>query len=260
VPEHEHPGPVGGLHAAGDNAAGTGQRGLLVHHLPAQPQLGGPGRVAQHAELARGVAHVRQHVERHAEQLAQAGVETGPPERVELGARGGRGVGGEARAEPVAEERVDRAHAQGAGVSRPLDALLALEQPGELGGGEVGVEGQPAQLADLVLVLREPVEHLLRALVLPHDDGAERSAGLGVPREHRLALVVEPAGHHVAGRLLEQLGHRFDHRGEHLLAILLDPTRSRMPVRLVAAGFGDRVQALVEQRRLDPGRPLVDPQ
>ena len=53
VAEHEHAGPVGGLDAAGHHAAGAGQRGLLVHDLAAQRQLGRPGLMEQRSELAQ---------------------------------------------------------------------------------------------------------------------------------------------------------------------------------------------------------------
>ena len=46
VREDEHPGPVGGLHTAGNDGARSGERRLLVDGLAAQPQLGGPARVS----------------------------------------------------------------------------------------------------------------------------------------------------------------------------------------------------------------------
>ena len=129
----------------------------------------------------------------HAEDLEQRRVPLGS---AELGPRRGRRIGGEPGAEPVAEERVDGAQPQGPGVARPADRLVVLEQPGELAGREVGVERHAAALAHLVgaSIGLEPVQHLLRALVLPGDDRGQRRAALGVPGEHRLALVVEAAG------------------------------------------------------------------
>ena len=79
------------------------------------------------------------------------------------------------------------------------DLVRVLEQPGELGGREVGVEGKAARRLHLLLAIGEPIEHLLRALVLPDDDRAQRLARFRVPGEHRLALVVEPGGDHLAG-------------------------------------------------------------
>ena len=108
-------------------------------------------------------------------------------------------------------------------------------------------------------MLAQPVEHLLRALVLPDDDRRQRRAGLGVPGEHRLALVVEPARDDLArGASSSSSADRLDDRGEHLLAVLLDPAGLRMAVDLVAARLAHGPQPLVEQRRLDAGRALVD--
>ena len=244
----------------GHDAARAGQRGLLIHHLAAQPQLDRPRVVAQRAELAGGVAHLGQDVGWHAEQLTQVLVEAGRAEPVELRARGGGVVGGEAGPEPVAQERVDGAHPQRAGVARALHRLVVLEQPGELGGGEVGVERQPAERLDLLLRVAHPVEHLLRALVLPDHDRRQRLAGLGVPREHRLALVVEPAGDHLLVGPLEQLANGLDDRLEHLIAVLFNPPSLWVGCGLVAARLAHGLQPLVEQGRLDAGRSLVDAQ
>ena len=153
VREHEHPGPVGGLHTAWNDGARSGERRLLVDGLAAQPQLGGPARVSQRAELAGGLANLRQDLERHAECRAQRGIEgAGRVDALQLGPRRGGRVGGEPGSEAVAEERVDRAHPQGAGVARGRHLVGVLEQPGELGGGEVRVVGKPARLLDLLLV------------------------------------------------------------------------------------------------------------
>ena len=261
VREHEHPGPVGGLDPAGNDGAGSGERRLLVDGLPAQAQLGRPARVASVPSSPAVSRSSRQHLGRDAERRAQRGVEgAGRVDALQLGpGRGGR-VGGEPGAQAIAEERVDRAHPQGAGVARGRHLVGVLQQPGELGGGEVGIVGKAARLLDRLLVARQPVEHLLRPLVLPDDDRAQRLAALGIPGEHRLALVVEPAGHHLARGIGEQLGDRLDHRGQHLLAVLLDPAGLRMAVDLVAPRLAHRPQLAVEQHRLDPGGALVDPE
>ena len=89
------------------------------------------------------------------------------------------------------------------------------------------------------------------ALVLPDDDGRERLAGLGVPREHRLALVVEPAAGDLAGRVGEQLGDRVDDRVEDLVAVLLDPAGMRVARLLAPAGLAERAQLVVVEDGLD---------
>ncbi len=116
-------------------------------------------------------------IARHPEDLEQRGV---PLRRAELRARRGRGVGREAGAQAVAEERVDGAHPSGAGLDRVGDVVVVLKQPGELAGREVWVEGHPASLPDLVgpTLGFEPVEDLLGALVLPGDDRGQRARPL----------------------------------------------------------------------------------
>jgi hypothetical protein len=260
VREDEHAGAVGRLDPSRHDAPCARERGLLVDDLGCERQLDWPGVVTQDPKLADRVAHRRQHVRRHPESLAQPRVERGRAEGVELRARSGRGVGREAGAEPVAQERVDGAHPEGSGVARPHHALVVPEQPCQLARREVGIERQAAAAADLLLAGGEPSEDLLRALVLPDDDRRERDPTLGVPREDRLALVVEPTRDHFARRVVEQLGHGVDHRAEHLLAVLLDPSGPGMAGRLVAPGLAHGPKALVEQRRLDRRRALVDPQ
>ena len=72
--------------------------------------------------------------------------------------------------------------------------------------------------------------------------------------------MVEPARDDLPGWVLEQLGDGLHHDGEDLLAVLLDPALLGVPNHLVAPRFSYRLQALVEQGRLDSGRPFVDTQ
>jgi hypothetical protein len=170
-------------------------------------------------------------------------------------------VGGEARAKPVAEEGIDRAEPGGPRLHSAGDPFVVLEKPGELPGGEVRVEGHPASLPDLrVTPLRlQPVQDLLRTLVLPGDDRGQRPAALGVPREDRLALVVEPAGCNL-GSVVQKLGDCADHRVDDHLRVLLHPAGLGMAEGLLAAHLFYRPKIGIEDHRLDGGRPLVDPQ
>ena len=158
--EHEYAGAVGGLGQAGLDAARTGQGRLLIRAARPQRQLDRPGFVAQRSQVAGGVHDRRQDLRRNAVDLEQGRVELG---RAELGARCGSRVGGEAGAETVADERVDRPHPQRPGLERLRHRVVVLEQPGQLAGGEVGVERHPAALDDLlgIAALLQPVEHLL---------------------------------------------------------------------------------------------------
>ena len=94
---------------------------------------------------------------------------------------------------------------------------------------------------DLLLLARHAFENLLRALVLPHDDGAQRRAGLRVPGQDGLALMVQAARDDLPGRVLEHVGDRLDHDPEHLLAVLLHPPLLGVAVDLVPPCLGDRL-------------------
>ena len=223
--EHEHAGAVGGLHPAGHDAARAGQRGLLVDGLAGERELDRPARGG--ASPARRPCRAPRAAPRAARRRARTarGRSRACRARAAACARRWRhrwrsrrpgGRTGTSRRCPCAACPASRAR---------CDRVVVLEQPGELRGREVGVEGQAAAALDLLLAVADAVENLLRALVLPHDDRAERRAGLRVPGEHRLALVVEAAGDDLPGRVVEQLGDRLHDRGQHLLAVLLDPAR-----------------------------------
>ena len=58
----------------------------------------------------------------------------------------------------------------------------------------------------------------------------------------------------------QQLAHCGDHGGQHLLRVLLDPSRLRMRQGLLATRLRDRPEVGVVHDRLDGGCPLVDSQ
>ena len=132
---------------------------------------------------------------------------TGPspsPRARELHARRRRRIGREARAEPVAQERVERAEPQPARARarpspRSSSSSIHVSFPAE----KYGSIGSPLRARDLLVESGrgQPLEHLHRALVLPHDVRRQRLAGLRVPRDHRLALMVESARDHLARTL-----------------------------------------------------------
>src|SRR5262249_39722057 len=102
--------------------------------------------------------------------------------------------------------------------------------------------------------------HLLRALVLPGHDRRQGAAGVGLPREYGLALVVEPARGDRAAGTGENLAHCADHRVEHLGRVLLDPARLGISEAVLATRLRERARSRVVQTRLYRGGPLVDPE
>ena len=106
----------------------------------------------------------------------------------------------------------------------------------------------------------EPVEHLLGALVLPGHDRGQWPAGIRVPGQHRLALMVEPAGRRRPIGFGKKLADGIDDRRQHLGGVLLDPARARVREPLLAACLGQRPELGVVQHGFDRGGSLVDPE
>ena len=86
---------------------------------PRSGELDRPALVGEGSGALRRCPGPRAGPRAGSEDLAEALVEAGGAELVKLCARGGRGVGGEPRAEAVAEEGVDGAHPQGSGRREP---------------------------------------------------------------------------------------------------------------------------------------------
>ena len=126
-----------------------------------------------------------------------------PLGRAELGARRGRRVGGEPGAEPIAEERVDRPEPRPSRPRppwRPRRRSRAARRASRRRSTGRAASRWPSGSRSALPVRLEPVQDLLRSLVLPGDDRGQRLAGLGVPGQHGLALVVEAAGRDVRAR------------------------------------------------------------
>ena len=176
---------------------------------PSTPETGTPSRtadggaeVAQRggAEATRRRTHLGEGVRGHAEERAELG---GPGERGRIeqeGAAGVGGVGGVGAASGAAGQvpqhpGVDRAEGEVRIVGREGEVAVA-EQPGRLGGAEVGVEdeagggaheGEMARLGELGAEGR-------RAPVLPDDGAVQRTSGRAVEGHQRLALVGDADG------------------------------------------------------------------
>ena len=257
VSQDEHAGAVGRLHQPRADTARARKRGLLIDAPGPQRQLGSPRGMVERSEVPRRVADRREHRARNAEDLEQLRIPVGGSE---LGAGGGRRIGRKIVAEPVAQERVHGPDPQRSFAEDARDRLVALEQPGDLPRREVGVERHPAAVHHLVSAAGglDALEDLQRALVLPGDDRGQWTAGVGVPRQHGLALVIEAACVDGPRSLCDHLPDRLDDRGEHRLRVLFDPARPGVRKRLLASGLGHGVEVVVVQRGLHRRCALVD--
>jgi hypothetical protein len=216
--------------------------------------------VSKRAEVPDAVADLRHGGAWHAERVQQERIPVRLTGNRQLSTRCRGGIRGEAGAERVTEPGVDGAESEGPGIARVRDRLFVLDQPGQLAGGEVRIERHAAALPHLLgaAVGLEPVERLLRALVLPGHDRRERVAGFGVPGENRLALVIEPARHDLAVGVQKQLRHRVHDRDEHVLRVLLDPARPWVLERLLPACLGQGPEVLVVKHGFHRRGTLVD--
>ena len=121
---------------------------------PATPRIG-IGRTQDRglgdAEVGVAVAHLRQQGARNIEEPQQIVVEGALGDVVEQRARGVGGVGGVhlAAGQPPQQEACRWCRRPGRRLARGARALHVVEQPGDLGGREVGIEQQPGLGRDL---------------------------------------------------------------------------------------------------------------
>ncbi len=191
-----------------------------------------------------------QHGRRHPQQLAHGGIPSAPGEVHEQGTRGvghlghvGRG-GRTATREPVYQERVDGPEGELALVRSSTRAIHVIEQPLELGPGEVRVEDQPGRLAHARLVASafEFRAAIGGAPVLPHDGPVDGAAGRTLPHHGGLALVGDSDRADLVapdGCARDGLTNGIDHALPDLVGLVLDPARFRENVERTR-GWPDR--------------------
>ena len=99
------------------------------------------------------------------------------------------------------EPGVDRAEDRPAALRALAQTRHVLEQPLDLGGGEVGVEHQPGPLAHEILDARRAQLLAARggAAVLPDDGVVQRLAARGIPNTDRLTLIGDADGREPTG-------------------------------------------------------------
>ena len=215
------------------------------------------------AVVGGGVAHLRQQGAGDAEERQQPVV---PDLAVDVEEQAARGVGGIGRmdapaGQPPEEEAVDGA--DGKLARRGAFARLGdvLQQPGDLGGGEIGIEeeaGQPLDQGALALGL-QPAAELGAAPVLPDDGVIDRLAGRPIPHDGGLALIGDADGRHIRGGGQHLAADR-EGRLPDLLRIMLDPAVGREDLRQLALRHGADMALAVEDDGARAGGALIDRQ
>ena len=119
-----------------------------------------------------------------------------------------------------------------------------VENPGDLGRGEVGVEDEAGSVGDVVgdAGLLELCAFGGGSAVLPDDGGVDGLAGGAVPHDYSFALVGDADGGEIAGaraRLGEDFDGATELRGEDLVSVVLDPAGLGIELLEFVLGNGD---------------------
>ena len=246
VLEEKAAGAVGVLGLACIPAELAEERGLLVAgdagNLSATEAEGG----GDFADLLAGPDDFREDAGGDVENAEEFGVPFALDNVVEQGAGGVGYVGDVAMAagEVPDEPGVDGAEGQLALVCAGATAGDVVENPGDLGRGEVGVEDEAGSVGDVVgdAGLLELCAFGGGSAVLPDDGGVDGVAGCAVPDDDRFALVGDADCGQIA-RACVGLGEDFDGAtelgGENLIGVVLDPTGLGIELLEFVLGNGD---------------------
>ncbi len=136
----EGAGAEGDLRLAGLAAAMAEEGGLLVYEAGAQ------GQFSDAAEIPGGGTDLRQDLQGNAEEAAELGIPLAGAEIHQAGPRGGGDVGGIDPRQAVEEEAVAGAEPQAATGHETLGLGKLVQDPFQLAGGKIGIEGKPGAL------------------------------------------------------------------------------------------------------------------
>ncbi len=197
-----------GHHRADRNAVGQGRQPFRRRKRPCRrddARHGGEG-----------------HVENRQQLLVPA-----PADNVEkLRAGGVTGFDHRLAAEARQDERVDCPDAGLRRLGAGLPRWEAVEEPARLGGGEHGIERQPALSSNDAAVpgRAQGGADVLRPLVLPRQNGRQRFAAPTVPDDAGFALRAQADRDDAfRSRRIERVGHGAAHARPNLVRVLLDP-------------------------------------
>ena len=263
VHQQETAGAVGVFGLPRGEAALAEQGGLLVPGHPGDGDLR-PQQIGGPIDLA-GVPHLGQHFRGDAQFGTDVLVPAQPPDIKEHGAAGVGHVGDVDRpaGELPHQPGVHRAEEQLAPLRLLTGALYMVQNPLELGGGEVGVNEQSGVL--LHIGGERPVGLQLLAqgggaAALPHDGVGDGPAGLPVPDDGGLPLVGDAdggqllRGHPGLGQHLRQDGIL---GGPDLHGVLLHPAGLGIDLGELPLGGADDVLLPVKEDAPAAGGPLV---
>jgi len=260
-------GPISALDHSGGKARLTEGRGLLVAGHARDRHRGTEQRRVGGAEMGVVVPNLRQQRRRHPEQVQQPGVPLLGGQVEQQGAGGVGGVGGmnPAAGQPEQQKAVNGAETQFAPLGPDPRPGNPVQQPHQLGRGEIGVQQQagarPHQRLGAFPDQRPAGGG--GAPVLPDDGVVQHPAALALPQHGGLALVGDPERRH----LLRPKPGTAQRRPAHLegvlpdrLGIVFDPAIGGIVLHQFPLRRRHRPAMAIEQDRPGRGRPLVDGQ
>jgi len=139
---------------------------------------------------------------------------------------------------------------------QPLRLPVLAQDPGQLCRGKVGVERQARRRLHDRLAPRgaQPVGHIRRPVVLPHDDRPDRHPGFGIPTKAALALIGDPHRLHAqTRRRLEACAHIC----QQFLAVMFHPAGAGVVLRMGPRHQDPRAPG-IHQQRTGRCRPLIN--
>ena len=148
---------------------------------------------------------------------------------------------------------------------RPGPDPSFVQQPRQLGGGEIGIKDEPGGPADGFEVTEVPqlVAAGRGAAVLPHDGPGQWLPGPAIPHHRGLPLVGDADGGDrltTAGELRRQLAGRGLHRRPDVVGVVLDPPRAGEVLGELPVATPARQAPLIDSQRPHAGRPRVNGQ
>ena len=217
---------------------------------PAMPEMAiePPNRLASLSpKWCGGVLYLGQHRARHAQELQQFIVPLAGVDVEQQRARGVGGVGGvdAASGQPPQQIAIDGAEHQFAAAGAFARAGDVVENPGDFGAGEIGIDDEAGPGGDIRLVafILQFGADVGGAAVLPDDGAVHRLPGGAIPHHGGLALVGDADRGDVfclqAG-FFQRLAADLHRRGPDVLRLVLDPAgRGKMLREFLLRGGGD---------------------
>ena len=265
VLDHETASTVGALDHARLEAGLADQGRLLVTGHAQHRNAGAEQHAVGVTELGGTIEHLGQQAGRDLEQLEQLFVPLLGMDVEHQRARGVAGVGAVhlAIGQTPQQEAVDGTEAQLTALGPLTSARHVMQNPAQLGGGEIRIDQQAGLGRDLRLValLLESGAIVGGTPILPDDSRMDRRTTDGIPHQGGFALVGDADG---GNRLRLQaaagdgIAANLERGGPYLLTVVLDPAILREVLLELLLGTCNRQALGTEDDGAGAGGALVD--